>query len=89
MKHLDYVTEDDIFELSDQEYESFRAYLRFIGHNIHPQLGVRRVKIESVLVLYNGDLVWSVPHEPGFFTNRISLDEVKRMAALGTYYEQV
>lgn len=89
MNHLDYITEDDIFELSDQEYESFRTYLRFIGYTIIPRLGCRKIKLGRVLILYHGNLIWTSTNKQDYFNNRISLEEVKRMAALGMYYEQV
>ena len=88
MNVWDYVTGDDINVLSDEEYESFRNCLRLMGYRIEPMFGIRS-KITSdphmALTLDSDtDLYWkseqSVVRKGG---SRISLEEVKRMAALG------
>lgn len=89
MNHHDYITEDDIFQLSDQEYESFRAYLRFIGHPLTPRLRFQSAKLGRVMVLCHGNLIWTSSNKQNYFNNRISLEEVKRMAKMGMYHEQV
>ena len=85
----DYITRDDLLQLTDEEYESFRNYLKFMGHRVSDEYGSRynapRLHtIDCVMLYSDGDLGWanhgSVERRNG---DRIPLEEVKRMASLG------
>lgn len=86
MNIWDYVLTEDVLSLTDEEYESFRNYLRFVGHRVKDRYGSKHNAHtrNCVLLDHAGDLVWSmkaVNSSKG--GNRIPLEEVKRMASLG------
>ena len=88
MNVWDYVTGDDVHMLSDEEYESFRNYLRLMGHRIETMFGIRKCITDDPMMALtldsDTDLYWGSTRaatERG--GNRISLEEVKRMASLG------
>lgn len=88
----DYITRDDACSLTSEEYYAFRMYLRFLGHKVSDEYGDLSLSASSAifaLVLWDdGDLVWAdtVTLEDMGGT-KISLEEVKRMAKLGMFYE--
>lgn len=87
MKINDYILKEDVIKLTDDEYKSFRRYLRFLGFSVHGGYG-RKFSSHSVtrsLVLdFEGDLVWSNKIGDG---KRITLEEVYILLALGDFHE--
>ena len=88
MNVYDYITEDDAYSLTPEEYHAFRMYLRFLGHKVSDGYGDLSSAVSNtiyVIMLWeDGDLAWTeaeIPAKHG--GSRISLEEVKRMAALG------
>lgn len=84
MKINDYILKEDILQLTKEEYEGFRNYLRFIGFQISEQYGKAEDLFNDyrnqVVILYDdGDLVWSHRISRG---DRITVEEVRRMASL-------
>ena len=85
MNIWDYVLAEDIEELTIEEYESFRNYLRFLGHRVEDVYGLKYNPYNRnyVLLDHDGDLLWRDIEDVSFLGgNRIPLEEVKRMAAL-------
>ena len=41
MKHLDYITYEDVDALTDEEFTAFRNYLKFIGNRVNDELGMK------------------------------------------------
>ena len=89
MNVYDYITRDDLLQLTDDEYESFRNYLKFMGHRVSDEYGSRyfdpgQCTIDCVMLYSDGDLDWVgrdfVKRRNG---DRIPIEEVKRMAQLG------
>lgn len=89
MNVYDYITRDVLLQLTDEEYESFRNYLKFMGHRVSDDYGSRYYVpsqhiINCVMLYSDGDLGWAdrdfVERHNG---NRIPLEDVKRMAQLG------
>ena len=86
MNIWDYVLAEDVLSLTDEEYESFRNYLKFLGYRVKEQYGSKSVghRYNDLMLCNDGDLVWSISgHTSNAGGNRISLEEVKRMASLG------
>lgn len=89
MNIYDYITRDDLLQLTDEEYESFRNYLKFMGHRVSDEYGSRFSEagqhvINCVMLYRDGDLGWADRDFVGMRGgNRIPLEEVKRMASLG------
>lgn len=88
MNVYDYITEDDACNLTPEEYNAFRMYLRFLGHKVSDGYGDLSLSSAGsdifVLMLWeDGDLAWAdtvTPAKRG--GSRISLEEVKRMASM-------
>lgn len=85
----DYVTLEDVLSLSDDEYESFRNHLKFLGYRVSDKYGARVMlsvlPVVSCVILHrHGDLAWADNVCAEFHGgSRVPLEEVKRMAALG------
>ena len=86
MNIWDYVLVEDVLSLTDEEYESFRNYMRFLGFRVKQQFGSKSVghRYNELMLYDDGDLAWSkTENTTDAGGNRIPLEEVKRMAALG------
>lgn len=89
MNHLDYINYEDVDTLSDEEFAAFRNYLKFIGNRVDDDLGKKHEAFHDCVLHMNefGSLTWlrnTVPLENRGGT-KISLEEVKRMTALGMH----
>lgn len=87
MNIWDYIHLDDAKQLTDEEFESFRNYLRILGYRIHETFGRGAAALDEGISLAldrDTDLYWynteSLKIKGG---KRIPLTEVKRMAQLG------
>lgn len=86
MNIWDYIEYDDAQALNDEEFESFRNYLKFLGHRVLDDTGRKNWKYctHALTLDDDGDLVWlyldGLSHGSG---SRIPLEEVKRMTAFG------
>ena len=72
--------------LTVDEWQSFRAYLRLLGHRVCEAYGQQLFSVRqscSVFLHPDGDLGWRKTYIPGVEGVRITLEEVKRMAQLG------
>lgn len=87
MNKYDYIKYEDVGALTDEEYASFRNYLKFIGNRVDDKFGMRNDEFHGCVLHMNdfGNLTWLLStvllEDKG--GTKISLEEVKRMAALG------
>ena len=89
MNKHDYITYEDVDALTDEEFAAFRNYLKFIGNRVDDDLGKKHEAFHDCALHMNkfGNLSWmrkAVSLEDMGGT-KISLEEVKRMAALGMH----
>ena len=85
MNYWDYVLIEDILQMTHEEFNSFRNYLKIVGHNIGHRYGDYYEERDDLVILWHdGDLVWADYDCAEFHSgSRVPLEEVKRMAALG------
>ena len=89
MNKYDYITYEDVEALSDEEFTAFRNYLKFIGNRVDDELGTKHAAFHDCVLHMNafGNLTWlrntvSLEEMGG---TKLSLEEVKRMVALGMH----
>lgn len=89
MKVHDYFSEEDANDLTDEEYEAFRMYLRFLGHRVSDEYGhLDRYGINDklfFLLLYeDGDLSWADEDMINRHGKRqLTLDEIRSLSKMG------
>lgn len=86
MKVGDFITYEDVMALTVDEWQSFRAYLRLLGHRVSEAYGQQLFSVRQICSVFlhpDGDLGWRENELPYAKGVRITLEEVKRMAHLG------
>lgn len=85
MKINDYILSEDVKQLTDEEFQAYRQYLRLLGYRVSDLFGNRgelELDLYANAHLYlfsDGDLGWFYDIPKG---NRITLEEVRRAIQL-------
>lgn len=85
MKIGDYISQNDVTQLSLEEFEAFRNYVRFLGHPVHPGVGMYRSAGHAgdlLMLSPLGHLAWVYNSALLNKGNQISLEEIRQITAL-------
>lgn len=90
MKLNDYVLRSDIEQLSKDQYQAFRCYLKFIGIDNwikYEDIAVTEPELDIIIVaerVYDTDaLLWTILDTDPDVANQFSYEEILRMVAIG------